>query len=60
MVTRSRKGKKTALIGLIAQHDSAHPSYQTKDRDGEPAEVNEFVPFELAKCGPISPPGTQP
>ena len=30
---------------LIAQHDGVRLRYQTKDRDGSPVDVNEFVPF---------------
>ena len=44
-LTWSQAGEQTGSIMLIAQHDGVRLRYQTKDRDGSPVDVNEFVPF---------------
>ena len=44
-LTWSRDGEQTGSITLAAQHDGVRLMYRTKDRDGEPIDVNELVTF---------------
>ena len=44
-LTWSQAGEQTGSITLIAQQDGVRLRYQTKDRHGSPADVNELVPF---------------
>jgi len=41
----SQGGQETGSITLAAQHDGVRLIYQTKDRDGLPVKVDEFVAF---------------
>jgi hypothetical protein len=44
-LTWSWAGEQTGSITLVAQHDGVRLIYRTKDRDGAPIDIDEFIPF---------------
>jgi hypothetical protein len=44
-LTWSRSGEQTGSLTLAAEHDGVRLMYRTKDREGEPIDVNELVAF---------------